>query len=177
MFSLRAQLVIAFVLLSTSAQDELKPPAPTRHALCQYFDAVLREAGANFAALRGQPLKGYDIPVWEGRLKPPGGTLCKATEKSYVCSLGVRPDKAKGKREFDLLAFRTLACFPGWSTRTARSDFYWSFVAHQGKLRVSVDYLHLDSGSMRLDSPEDAKNQPELWLTVSIVSQQTGSMD
>ena len=158
MSSLKAQLVIVLVFLTCTAQEARKPP--NKDALCLHFDGVLQEAGTKFVALRGKAISGYSVPLCEGTLKPPGGTRCQVTEKSYHCSLGARTDRAKGKQEFEGLAFRTLACFPRWQTRMVRNDSYWGFFASQDKLRVSVVYERLDS--------EDAKHPPELWLSVFI---------
>ncbi|MGH9509073.1 MAG: hypothetical protein ACRD2Q_04330 [Terriglobales bacterium] len=161
---MRAALVGVVVLLSAYTQANSKTLA-ARDTLCAYFEAVLREAPTGFVALRGKSLEGYGVPVWEGKLKPPSGTRCQATDTRYVCSLGFRPDKARGKREFDALALRALACFPGWRTQTERTNTYWIFVLSREKTRVGITYERLDS-----DDGED--RQPELWLNVHIVDKQ-----
>ncbi|HXE89879.1 MAG TPA: hypothetical protein VNK82_02850 [Terriglobales bacterium] len=154
---LRAQLLVLAVLLSASGQDAQK--AEARDPLCGYFESVLREAPTRFAALRGQPLEGFTA-MWEGKLKAPGAASCEASEQGYFCSLGFRPDPAKGKREFVALAKRARACFPAWKAEETREESQWRFILAHEKTRLSVDFSGL------VPSGDEEDEQPELTLSV-----------
>ncbi|HXE89868.1 MAG TPA: hypothetical protein VNK82_02795 [Terriglobales bacterium] len=155
---LRAQLLVLAALLSAFGQGRPKAEGPD--PLCGYFQAVLREAPTNFVGLRGKPMEGYSIPLWQGKLKAPGSTSCQVTEKSYVCSLGFRPDQAKGKREFEALAQRVLACFPGWRIQSARGNDSWTFALLREEMLMAVDFECLQDCSFKKDP------RPELFLRV-----------
>ncbi|HSA92353.1 MAG TPA: hypothetical protein VLE48_05025 [Terriglobales bacterium] len=156
----RTQLLLLALLISAHGQGTPKA-APGPDALCTYFEAVLREAPAKFAALRGKPIEGF-TPMWEGKLKAPGATGCEASEQGYFCSLGFRPDQAKGKREFAALGKRARACFPGWTAEDSRDESAWRFVLARDHTRVSVDYSGL------VPSGDEEDEQPELTLSVYI---------
>lgn len=157
------------LLLALAVAGAVSPAAggDPKDTLCTFLDDVLKEAPTKFAALRGKPMEGYS-PMWEGKLKAPGATSCEASEAGYSCSLGARPNLAKGKREFLALTRRVQACYPGWKvTRNDREAQSWLWNIRSGKNMISVEYVDLAA----IGDEEEAGGGPELIVGVWVMEE------
>ncbi len=136
-----------------------------KDALCTFLDDVLKEAPTKFVALRGKPMEGY-TPMWEGKLKAPGASSCEASETGYSCSLGTRPQVAKGKKEFLALTRRVQTCYPDWKvTRNERDTLSWNWNIRRGQNMISVEYVDMTA----MGDEEEASGGPELIVGVWVM--------
>ena len=153
-------LAVAAVVLPATGGDP-------KDALCTFFDDALKEAPTKFVALRGKPIEGYS-PMWEGKLKAPGAGSCEVSETGYSCSLGARPNVAKGKREFLALTRRVQACYPGWKvTRNDRDTLSWTWNIRRGKNMISVEYVDISA----MGDEEETGGGPELMVGVWVMEE------